>query len=324
MGLKLFYIAESFYLVILALTKISLLCFFLRIFPNSTFRWATYITMLITGMSTTVFVFMQIFQCRPIRFNWEGWKGHFGSHRCLNINALAFTAAGFAIMLDLVILVLPLPLLFHLNMSWKHKAGIGFMFSLGIFILITACIRLQYLVVFAKSANPTWDYSDALIWSGLEVSVSMLVTSLPAIRLLINKLAPGVFSTIASKTGLSGANGAGKKTGSGDNSMQSAAGDVKADDAQKGGQHQRSASKFSIYRLGGGRKGTNESEEALELGDRKKGDVHTEIGVADGPGGSSGSRMRDPYGGDDLMYSSVESGIHVQTTMTVDSVRGRE
>ncbi|KAK4204714.1 hypothetical protein QBC40DRAFT_164105 [Triangularia verruculosa] len=179
---------ESFYLAILALTKISILCFYLRIFSQPTFRVITFIVMTWVGLSGVIFVFCQIFQCIPIPYIWEGWrKGEFGPFTCLDINTLGYTTAAFSIAQDIVILVMPLPLLIKLNVSVRSKIGIMVMFSLGIFVLITSCVRLWALYDFGDSVNPTWDYTNALIWTGLEVGVSIIVTSLPAIRVLLSR-----------------------------------------------------------------------------------------------------------------------------------------
>jgi hypothetical protein len=272
MGLKLFYIAQSFYLVCLALTKLSLLCFFLRIFPNVVFRWITYITMVITGLSTTIFVFMQIFQCTPVSYNWEGWKGGFASHKCVEINTLVLTAAGFSIGLDSIILILPLPLLFGLRMSWKSKAAILVMFSLGIFVLITACVRLRYIILYKQSLNPTWDHTDVLIWSGIEVAVSMIVTSLPAIRILLRDRVISSFRSKFSKGGLSGNSGSRTQNEFTGNSKQSSTTGTKDHEFHRmpeppGTPAGKAGSKFSVFTIT--RKGgNNESEETLELGNR--------------------------------------------------------
>ncbi|KAK4655854.1 hypothetical protein QC762_306080 [Podospora pseudocomata] len=191
-ALKLFYMAETFYLVILALTKISILCFYLRIFPQLHFRTITLVVMTWVGLSGLIFVFCQIFQCAPISFIWEGWrKGEFGPFSCLDINALGYTTAAFSIAQDIVILVMPLPLLIKLNVNVRSKICIIVMFSLGIFALITSCVRLWALYDFGDSVNPTWDYTNALIWTGLEVGVSIIVTSLPAIRVLLGRRGRG-------------------------------------------------------------------------------------------------------------------------------------
>lgn len=187
-ALKLFYIDESFYLTVLVLTKISILFFYLRIFPQKKFRWTCYGVMAWVGVSRVIFVFMQIFQCIPIEFVWQGWLGTFGSHRCLNVHALTYTAAAFSITQDLVILlIMPLPLLWNLNTGLRQRIDIGIMFSLGFFILLTSCIRLAFIVKFANTYNPSRDYVGPLIWSGLECGISMIVTSLPGIRTMLTR-----------------------------------------------------------------------------------------------------------------------------------------
>ena len=192
-----FYATESFYLAIIALTKISVLCFYLRVFPNQGFRRLNYLVMAWVAASSVILIFLQIFQCIPLNYSWEGWKDEQGrAHKCLHINALAFTAAGFSIAQDLVILVLPLPLLARLQTVWRVKLGVMFMFSLGVFVLITSCVRLRSIVLFARSTNLTWDYTETMIWTGLECAVSMIVTSLPAVRALISRASPGAFGSI--------------------------------------------------------------------------------------------------------------------------------
>ncbi|ROW06945.1 hypothetical protein VMCG_04161 [Cytospora schulzeri] len=200
-ALKVFYIGETLYLTLLGLTKVSVLFFYLRLFPNPRFRVLCWAVMCWVLVSTTTFVTLQIFQCTPLSAIWESWEGNYPvPYHCFDVNALVYAAAGFSIAQDIVILAIPLPLLLRLNTNWRRKVGIVIMFSLGIFVLITSCIRLRFIVQFAKSTNPAWDYTDVLIWSGVEVAVSIIVTSLPAIRVLLISLWPKVFSTGASKS----------------------------------------------------------------------------------------------------------------------------
>jgi hypothetical protein len=146
----------------------------------------------------TIFLFVVIFQCTPIRYTWEGWKGTFqGPHRCTDLNTVAVMLAAFNIAQDAIILVLPLPLIYRLNTSVRSRINIAVMFSLGAFILITSCVRLKYIGFWTRSSNPTWSYTDVFIWSNIEVSVSVIVTSLPAIRALLGHLIPRVFGSSA-------------------------------------------------------------------------------------------------------------------------------
>lgn len=306
LGLKLFYVAESFYLVVLALTKISLLCFFLRVFPNRVFRWATFATIALVSVSTTVLVFLQIFQCVPVRYIWERIKGNFGPHSCLDINKLAYTAAAFSITEDVIILLLPLPSLIRLNVNLRTKIGIILMFSLGILILITSCVRLRSLVLFARSGNPTWDSSDALIWTSFEVAISLLVTSLPALRAVLNKFVRDLTEARSNRSKISKRTGetnqsasprfAAKASGGRDGQISQVGQDsgpqveqadalsIEENEARFSSDRQpRTAVSWpnlrTIYSMALGKQGQiqTESEEELELGSRTYGNVRTDI-----------------------------------------------
>lgn len=305
--MQIFFIDESFYLACLGLTKIAALVFYLRIFPNKTFRWATYAAMAYIIISTTVMLFMQIFQCIPFDFNWLGWKGDYGPHHCLDINVLAFVAGGLSISHDIIILVLPLPLLYKLNISRRKKAGIFFMFSLGVFILITSCVRLRYIVLFTSSLNPTWDFTDPLIWSGVEVSVSMIVVCLPAVRTLLSRVLPRIFGSTAATEITT------KNKASGIMSVESSSKHRNREDHEEERRAVARASKLvekrrNFFSLTPKRE-PNESE--LELGDNIRGEVRTNIRFEDG----ESSTMR----------GSSESGIHVRTsTIFEDPLRQRQ
>ncbi|KAL1868061.1 SNARE-binding exocyst subunit S6 [Diaporthe australafricana] len=249
-ALKLFYIDESFYLAVLILTKISILFFYLRIFPQRRFRWTCYGVMAWVATSGIIFIFMQIFQCVPVPFVWEGWLGTFGPHGCLNVNALTYTAAAFSITQDIVILVMPLPLLWNLNTGLRQRVDIGIMFSLGFFILLTSCIRLGFIVKFASTYNPSRDYIGPLIWSGLECGVSMIVTSLPAIRTLLTRRKAPSSSTLGGSTAV-------KRSGYASQGSSRWA---------RSGLSAKKSTNWSLFSNKGGTQAQNESE--VELGDK--------------------------------------------------------
>ncbi|KAK1958578.1 hypothetical protein LY78DRAFT_373371 [Colletotrichum sublineola] len=294
LGFKIFFIDESFYLTCLGLTKISVLFFYLRIFPNKSFRYATYATMSYIGLSTTILLFMQIFQCIPFSYNWDGWKGDFGPHSCLNMNVLAFVAAGVSISHDIIILLLPIPLLWHLNMGLRSKLSIFIMFSLGIFILITSCVRLRYITLFTRSLNPTWDFTDPLIWSGVEVSVSMIVVCLPTMRILLKRAMPKLFASMASVRISAPKKASNTSSRLGQCVKSVCSGGHKATAARMEERRNRAFTLQSVNSK------LNESE--LELGDKFQGEVRTQIRFGD----VESSRGRN----------STESGIHVHTTTT--------
>lgn len=162
-----FYVDEALYLVIITVTKVMVLAFYYRIFPPRRFRMCCIGVMIFVVASGFSCLMAQLLQCLPIRYNWDGWRKDepFDGVKCVDINALITSCACLVIFQDIVILVLPVPLTLQLKASWRKRAGIILMFSLGVFITMTSCLRLQYILRFKTSTNPTWDNTDALIVS---------------------------------------------------------------------------------------------------------------------------------------------------------------
>ena len=133
--LKFFFITAVLYFVATTLVKMSIISFYLRIFPQRTtqlFLWATFG---FTGVWGIMFVFIAIFQCRPISYFWTSfWSDKDGLEggTCLDANAIALSHAVINIVLDFWIMAIPLWKLRKLQLHWKKKVGVALMFSVGI------------------------------------------------------------------------------------------------------------------------------------------------------------------------------------------------
>ncbi|KZM23646.1 uncharacterized protein EKO05_0000115 [Ascochyta rabiei] len=181
--LQIFYYTELLYLASIALTKISVLLFYLRIFPHQGLRRIIYVTIVICAMYIIAFVTATALQCLPIRFAWERWDGeHHG--KCVNLNADAWASAAVNIILDLVVIIIPMRELSKLAMSRWRKIGVMLMFLGGGFVTIVSILRLKYMIQFAHTDNVTWDYLPIGYWSAVEAHVGVIVACLPAIRQL--------------------------------------------------------------------------------------------------------------------------------------------
>ncbi|VUC35186.1 unnamed protein product, partial [Clonostachys rosea] len=192
---KYFYISDLFYLVAIALTKISMLWFYLRIFPpNKHFRFLVYTSIAFTAIPTTALVFLNILKCIPVHSVWDGWMNPSSPARYFNSQILKYVSSGLNIVQDLIIFLLPMGSLLRLKMDNRSKWGISLMFGLGILILVTSCVRLKYITSYGTANNASWEYTDTIIWTGLELSVVIIVACLPAIWLLVKRILPSAVS----------------------------------------------------------------------------------------------------------------------------------
>ncbi|ODH47291.1 hypothetical protein GX48_06632 [Paracoccidioides brasiliensis] len=178
--LKIYYVQEVMYFATINITKVSILFFYLRIFPYQNFRIASWIVMGITIAYCLALILAALFQCTPVDMAWKNWDGEHQSARCSNINLISWISAAVNIVLDVVIIAMPAWELFGLSLSMKKK--------------------LQILLMFG-------DHVPAGYWSTIEGHASILCACMPAIRALLRKIFPSLFGdrTGASSNGTRGA-----------------------------------------------------------------------------------------------------------------------
>lgn len=171
--LRYFYVMASIYFTQLTLLKLTLLFFYVRIFPGPQAQKLLWGTIIFTFAWGVAYIIVAIFQCQPINYFWLQWDGlHQG--KCLDINAITASNASISIVLDLWILGIPLWQLWGLKMNWKKKVGVGMMFCVGTFVTIVSILRLQALVHFAASHNKSWEFYDVSVWSSIEICVGIM------------------------------------------------------------------------------------------------------------------------------------------------------
>lgn len=121
---------EILYFTEVFAVKVSILAFYLRIFPDDLIRKVIWGTIVVSGLFIVIFDFITIFQCTPISFKWMGWNKDIPGH-CLSINAITWAIAAASIILDFWMLGIALSQLRQLKLHWKKKIGVALMFSVG-------------------------------------------------------------------------------------------------------------------------------------------------------------------------------------------------
>ncbi|KAL2070037.1 hypothetical protein VTL71DRAFT_14717 [Oculimacula yallundae] len=269
-----FFAMELLYFIHVGLVKLSILFFFLRLFPCPTFRKWVWGTIILNTIITFLFLMIGILQCAPIRFYWKRWDNeHRGS--CLNINALGWSNAGISIAFDIWMLGLPMTQLRSLKLHWKKKLAVASMFSVGAFVTIVSIIRLRSLVKFSASQNPTWDYIDIGSWSTVEINVAIICACMPNIRLLLVRYFPRFMETTTKNSShtLSDNRNEGKRRMVADNSY---------DDSSNGSRGSTfGRATFSSKVPDDSQEAEPSSVELVSVGNRKDGRVESRMGSGD-------------------------------------------
>lgn len=125
-----FFIQQILYLFLMTSIKISLLCFYLTIFPGRTTRRVLWITVAVCVAFGVSFIFLSIFQCTPIRFYWMQYA-QAADGKCLNINLLGWINGAVSVGIDVWMIGIPLFQIKKLELHWKKKIGAAIMFLTG-------------------------------------------------------------------------------------------------------------------------------------------------------------------------------------------------
>ena len=94
----------------------------------------------ITTAASIAFIIVTIFQCTPIAAFWDKTiiAKHPSAH-CFDSKAFWFSYALINIFLDSLVLILPIHEVMKLQLPWKERAGLIFVFSLG--ALYVSCLQ---------------------------------------------------------------------------------------------------------------------------------------------------------------------------------------
>ncbi|KAK7429217.1 hypothetical protein QQZ08_004227 [Neonectria magnoliae] len=165
------------------------------------------------------------------------------------------------------------------------------MFALGVLAVAMSGLRLQCIIAEGSTTNEPWDYTDRLIWLGVEISTLIIIACLPGVWTLCGSAPPGSIAVHTSPSKPTRFNT--------DKPLPPIKSTMK-----KNASVSRKLSK-RIYSSSKGAATESQLELDLQLGDKARGDVWTQI-----KGGHRFSRFS--------MISHVGDrlGIRVKTTTT--------
>ncbi|KAL5337894.1 hypothetical protein BJX70DRAFT_408962 [Aspergillus crustosus] len=159
---------QVFYIPAIILTKVAILCFFMQVFPNATFR------KLCQGTIVFCFLFMT----------------------SITIAAILACVPAINIATDLWVLALPIPMLLKLQLKARKKVYLVLMFSVGIIITVMSIVRFSGLITYSTSSNPT--YNNVIMvatYSVIECNISIMCCCMPALRSCLRRSFPNIFNS---------------------------------------------------------------------------------------------------------------------------------
>ena len=130
-SLQYLYIEEIVFVLCITSTKLSILYFYTRIFSVRSFKRFAWSLMVLCVLWAVICLFIVIFQCSPIKAEWEFILVLLGKAKCLPITRLIFSFEIVNVLLDVFILCLPIYMIQKLQLPTRKKIIVGSIFLLG-------------------------------------------------------------------------------------------------------------------------------------------------------------------------------------------------
>jgi hypothetical protein len=185
---KLVVVYNNLWIILVNITKASILIQYLRVFSCPTLRRLCLSLMVLLLPAAIWGIFGGTFLCSPTA---KLWNPHLHGH-CMSAQDYWYSVAGIDIGLDFLVLLLPLPAISGLHLPRKQKFGLLLVFLLGFFVCIVSVVRLLTVLVTSLDGDFVASGVWAIIWSAVEANVGIICASLLALKPLAAKLFPSI------------------------------------------------------------------------------------------------------------------------------------
>ncbi|CAO2647067.1 Nn.00g079890.m01.CDS01 [Neocucurbitaria sp. VM-36] len=187
--LKLVFAQSILYHLSVNLVKASFTLQYLRLFSLiPSIVYSCYILLVIILGAAAWGIFGVVFLCAPVQSYWNVTV----SGTCKNAENNFWSTSIIGIVLDCAIWVLPIPVVGGLRLPRRQKIGLLIVFGMGCFVCIVSILRLVIVHDAAHRHQVTKSGTYALIFSTIEVNVSIICASLLVMKPLFARFLPAV------------------------------------------------------------------------------------------------------------------------------------
>lgn len=206
------YITTLFWALQLLILKYSILCLYLRIFPNVWLKRAVYAFMAFSAAFTLPLIGLAIFQCLPVHAAWdlEAQK----TAKCIDFTTVMYLTVVYEVLAETVLFSLPIPIVVKLQMELPKKIQLMTFFSLGICVIAVSIARIPFIPGVLQSSDPTYTILGTSITAYSASAVAHVCAAVPTTKNLVRFCANGFKQVTQGSSGFSKnseANSSGKR-----------------------------------------------------------------------------------------------------------------
>ncbi|KAF3091381.1 hypothetical protein TWF569_010787 [Orbilia oligospora] len=207
---KVYLVLTIIYPFIMGLIKISLLLFYYRVATLNYVQWAVYATGSLTIANSIAAIITHCLAFRPIDF----WNHFLQSPFKFNSRTPMLVFGAVYILTDVAIWIIPMPMVFQLKLYPREKVIAVITFSLGAVACVASGFRIWAIDEFQNYSDKNSSGLMIDAWTMIELNLTLICASAPAIRALAIHYAPKILSTLPSAFSSSGATRGSKSAGS--------------------------------------------------------------------------------------------------------------
>ncbi|KAH7309889.1 hypothetical protein B0I35DRAFT_440775 [Stachybotrys elegans] len=100
-----------------------------------------------------------------------------------------------SLIMDVIMFILPLPVIKGLNMPFRRKAGLAFVFMAGLLAIVASAVSLYFQDAQQRGGSSD-NFANALVLTVIESAIVILVSCAPALHLFWSRQSSGLFSRL--------------------------------------------------------------------------------------------------------------------------------
>lgn len=182
--------AATVFYVYVGVVKMSFALFNIRLTTLTTSFWknVNWAFFAICTAYTLAALFLNVFKCNPQYASFDLLRiAESGKvPKCLSVNSMN-SILRLNLALDFTALAIPMIVLWKVQLSWKKKARIFGLLSIGLIACIASVMTLVSQYTLAK--DPLWNYTTLLAWIMVELVVSLIAACAPTLAYLLPRAA---------------------------------------------------------------------------------------------------------------------------------------
>lgn len=168
-----------FYITV-ALVKVSLTLFIRRLADRASKAWRWFCDFFLFTLVVYIVgaIFWFSFTCDPPRAQWDKWYSGTMAEptTCIDAQLQGQLLNVAHVVQGAILLASPVVILWSVTMEWKKKLRLFIIWGVGLLVVLFGLMRLLRADF---TSDIMWTYTELLIWTALDVSVGIVVISLP-------------------------------------------------------------------------------------------------------------------------------------------------